>query len=120
VTETDLVLDETPEGLPIVVLTGEVDLARAPALQETFEQLLSAGRSTIVVDLLNVTFLDSTALGVLVVALGRCQKAGGDLHLILADPRILKVFEITGLADAFPFHPTRTGISAFATGTELQ
>jgi hypothetical protein len=57
------------EGLPVVCLTGEVDLAVAPGLQESLDLLLASGASTIVVDLLDATFLDSIALGVLVATL---------------------------------------------------
>ena len=52
-------------------------------------------------DLLGVTFLDSTALGVLVGALKRCRELGGELHVVVADPRIMKIFEITGLTSVF-------------------
>lgn len=100
---------EASGGPPVLVLDGELDLARAPSLQRAIDQLRADGHSTIVVDLLGVNFLDSTALGVLVAALARCREAGGDLHLIVAEPRILKVLEITGLAGTFPLHPTRTG-----------
>ena len=55
-------------------------------------------------DLLGVTFLDSTALGVLVGALKRCRELGGDLHVVVADPRIVKIFEITGLTNVFTDH----------------
>ena len=105
---------EISGGPPVIVLDGELDLARAPSLQRAIEQLRADGHSTIVVDLLGVNFLDSTALGVLVAALGRCREAGGDLHLIVKEPRILKVLEITGLSNTFPLHPTRTGTPFFA------
>ena len=104
----------TSGGPPVVVLEGELDLARAPSLREAIEQLLEAGHSTIVVDMLEVRFLDSTALGVLVAARSRCREGGGDLHLIVTAPRILKVLEITGLAGTFQLHPSRTGIPFFA------
>ncbi|MFZ0665873.1 MAG: STAS domain-containing protein [Acidimicrobiales bacterium] len=94
-------------GLPVILLEGEVDLATAPAIQQEVDDLLVAGRSTIVVDLLGATFLDSTALGVLVGALEECRATGGELHLIVTDPRILKVLQITGLDDTFPIHSTR-------------
>jgi anti-sigma B factor antagonist len=107
--------DQARDEVPVVVLQGELDLAQAPAMQRAIEDLLASGHSVIVVDLLDVTFMDSTALGVLVAALGRCRAAGGELHLILTEPRVLKVLEITGLADSFPLHPSRTGV-AFLTG----
>jgi anti-sigma B factor antagonist len=93
--------------VPVIALTGEIDLAVAPSLQERLDDLLARGSSTIAVDLLGATFLDSVALGVLVGSLDECRKAGGDLHLVVADPRILKVLQITGLSNTFPIHSTR-------------
>ena len=89
---------------PVVALTGEVDLAVAPDLQERLDVLIAAGQTTIVVDLLEATFLDSIALGILVGALEQCQSAGGELHLVVTEPRVLKVLEITGLTESFPIH----------------
>jgi anti-sigma B factor antagonist len=98
--------------VPVVALTGEIDLAVAPSLQKRLDLLLSRGSSTIVIDLLGATFLDSIALGVLVTTMDECRKAGGDLHLVVTEPRILKVLKITGLADTFPIHSTRQESSA--------
>jgi len=94
--------DELDPNLPVVTLTGEIDLAVAPGLKKQIDLLLAEGHSTIVVDLLDATFLDSTALGVLVGALEECREFGGELHLLVREPRILKVLEITGLANTFP------------------
>jgi anti-sigma B factor antagonist len=94
----------TDAPFPVVELEGELDLAVAPMLRQRLEGLLATGATTIAVDLLDVTFLDSTALGVLVGALKQCQGAGGELHLVVTEPRILKVLEITGLTGAFPIH----------------
>jgi anti-sigma B factor antagonist len=95
---------EPESAIPVIVLEGEVDLAAAPILQDEVDSLLAAGASTIFVDLLGATFLDSTALGVLVGSLEECRSKGGDLHLIVTEPRILKVLQITGLDDTFPIH----------------
>ncbi len=90
------------DGIPVVSASGEIDVATAPPLRDRLQALTTSARSTVVVDLLGVTFLDSTALGVLVGALKRCREAGGDLPLVIDEPRILKVFEITGLTGVFP------------------
>jgi anti-sigma B factor antagonist len=92
---------------PIVVVEGEVDLAVAPSLREQLKALVTEGHATVYVDLLGATFLDSTALGVLVTTREHCHRSGGELHLIVDNPRILKVLEITGLSDAFPIHDSR-------------
>jgi anti-sigma B factor antagonist len=98
------IADREQDGVPVVSAFGEIDVATAPPLRDRLQSLTTSGKSTVVVDLLGVTFLDSTALGVLVGALKRCRESGGDLPLVIAEPRILKVFEITGLTGVFPIH----------------
>jgi anti-sigma B factor antagonist len=96
------------DKIPVVTLRGEIDLVVAPDLQERLDDLLMAGSTSIVVDLTDVTFLDSIALGVLVGAVQQCRDADGDLHLILTDPKVLKVFEITDLLSTFQIHSELT------------
>ena len=93
-------------GIPVVSVSGEVDVATAPTLRDRLQAEVAQDHSTIVVDLIDVTFLDSTALGVLVGALKRCRDAGGDLRLVAREPRVLKVLEITGLNEVFSISDT--------------
>lgn len=100
--DQDFRIDERMAGtLPVIAVSGEIDVATAPQLRECLHRVIAEGGKTIVLDLLGVTFLDSTALGVLVGALKRCRELGGDLHVVVADPRIMKIFEITGLTNVF-------------------
>ena len=95
-------IEVRPDGeVPVIAVSGEIDVATAPQLRECLQGVIARGETTIVLDLLGVTFLDSTALGVLVGALKRCREAGGDLHVVVAEPRIVKIFEITGLTNVF-------------------
>jgi anti-sigma B factor antagonist len=89
------------DGVPVLSVRGEIDVATAPELREHLDTLLAGGTTTVVVDLSAVTFMDSIALGVLVGAVNRCRQAGGDLPLVLSEPRIMKVFDITGLSEVF-------------------
>ena len=86
---------------PVIAVSGEIDVATAPQLRERLHGVIARGEATVVLDLFGVTFLDSTALGVLVGALKRCRELGGELHVVVADPRIVKIFEITGLTSVF-------------------
>jgi anti-sigma B factor antagonist len=92
--------------VPVVVVTGEVDVYSAPALKESLTGLLDGGDSVIVVDLSDVAFLDSTGLGALVEARAATSEAGGSLPLVCSQERILKLFTITGLDGVFAIHPT--------------
>ena len=101
----DLGLDVTErEGWAVLAVSGEVDVATAPKLREQLIELVNNGSIKIVVDLENVEFLDSTGLGVLVGALKRVRTSDGELALVCTEPRILKVFEITGLLSVFAVH----------------
>jgi anti-sigma B factor antagonist len=94
------------DGVPVVSVSGEVDVATAPILRDRLQELSAGGASTVVIDLQEMTFLDSTGLGVLVGALKRCREGGGELRLVAAQPRILKLLDITGLMGVFPLHET--------------
>jgi anti-sigma B factor antagonist len=83
-----------------------VDVYSAPRLREKLVELVSEGHRQIVADLEGVDFLDSTGLGVLVGGLKRLRSHEGDLTLVCTQPRILKVFEITGLTSVFKISAT--------------
>jgi anti-sigma B factor antagonist len=88
----------------VLSVRGEVDVYTAPRLRERLIELVSQGSHQVVVDLEGVDFLDSTGLGVLVGGLKRLRSHDGDMILVCTQPRILKVFEITGLTKVFSIH----------------
>ena len=93
-------------GWTVVNVWGELDVATSPSLRETLIRLVGEGSNRLILDLDGVDFLDSTGLGVLVGALKRVRTHEGELALVCTQPRILKVFEITGLDKAVPLLPT--------------
>ena len=103
----DLRLDKAErDGFAVLEVAGEVDVATAPRLRQQLVETASSGRDTLIVDLSDVEFLDSTGLGVLVSGLKRFRTLGGDLVVVGTRPRILKVFEITGLTTVFGMYDT--------------
>jgi anti-sigma B factor antagonist len=98
----DLGLDVREEGeWTVLAVSGEIDIATAPSLREKLHSLLADGRLHLIIDLDEVTFLDSTALGVLVGVLKRARTEDGELRIVCNQPRVRKVFEITRLDSAF-------------------
>ena len=85
------------DGEIVVFVVGEVDLAAAPRLWEVIEAALPDPGGRLVVDLSGTTFIDSTALGVLVRALKRLRHHRGDLVLRHPSRNARKVFQVTGL-----------------------
>jgi anti-sigma B factor antagonist len=92
----------------VLQVTGEVDVYTAPMLRERIRELAAKGAVHLIVDLGQVDFLDSTGLGVLVGGLKRLREDGGSLALVIKTPRILRVFQITGLTKAFAVWPSVT------------
>ena len=104
--ELGLQVDESRPPFTVLSVRGEVDVYSAPKLREKLVELVSDGHRHIVADLEGVDFLDSTGLGVLVGGLKRLRSHEGDLTLVCNQPRILKVFEITGLTTVFKISAT--------------
>lgn len=85
----------------VVEVAGEIDVATADALRERLSTLVDGQRVDLVVDLRQVTFMDSTGLGLLVGTLKRVRTAGGRLQLVIDSERLLMVFRITALEQVF-------------------
>jgi len=91
----------------VVAVRGEIDLFTAPELKATLLAAIDGGKSRIVVDLGETTFLDSTALGVLIGAIKRLRARDGALTIVNTDANIAKTFEITGLDQIFTIAGSR-------------
>ena len=101
------VITETINGVPVVHAVGEIDVSSAPLLRDQLAAIPES-QPTLVVDLTGVTFLDSTGIGVLVVAQNRSQQTNGKgtLRLVVVHPHITKVLEVTGLIAVFSIFST--------------
>ncbi|AZU64553.1 anti-sigma factor antagonist [Neobacillus mesonae] len=81
-----------------VKLAGEIDAFTAPKLREELLPLAEGGNKTIIVNLQDVSYLDSTGLGVFVGLFKQLKNTGGELQLIELSDRLKRLFEITGLS----------------------
>jgi anti-sigma B factor antagonist len=95
---------ELDERTSLIAVEGELDLAAAPRLKWMLVDALQTGLGRLVVDLSLATFMDSTALGVLV---GVKRRLTVDERLAIVCPRVdvRKIFEFAGMDGAFAiFH----------------
>ncbi len=105
--EFQLSQEPATEDKHVISVAGEIDLFTAPELKAALGDALESGRTKIVVDLSQTTFLDSTALGVLIGAVKRLRSRDGSLVIVNTDANIAKTFEITGLDQIFTILDTR-------------
>jgi anti-sigma B factor antagonist len=90
----------------VVAVAGEIDLFTAPEFKQRMSAPIDAGRSRLVVDLTETTFIDSSSLGVLIGAHRRLKLRGGALLVVCDNEAITKTFKITGLDGVFTLAPT--------------
>ena len=84
---------------------GDLDLSTSPQLGATLERAIADGNA-VVVDLSEVTFVDSTGLNTLISAFKACETNGGALAISPNLPvQVSRVFEITGLDGLLPIAP---------------
>lgn len=90
----------------VIGVVGELDVYTAPALEEVIGDLVDAGKVNLVVDLTEVSFMDSTGLGLLIKGLKWTREQDGALDVVANSDKILKVFRITGLDGVLKLHET--------------
>ena len=96
--ETGVSVDQR-DGAVIVSARGEVDMDVAPDVMAAIDPYLGVA-DHLVVDLSEVTFMDSSGLGVLVAS---AQRVGdGRLTVVVATDRVRRVMEISGLNQLIP------------------
>lgn len=103
----------------VISVEGELDLFTAPRLKWMLIDALEGGHSLLVVDLSLATFMDSTALGVL-VAVKRTLGDDARLAIVCVRPNVLKIFEFAGMDGAFAIFPTLEQALAYAQGREAR
>jgi anti-sigma B factor antagonist len=116
-TEFCITSRELDRRTTMVSVEGELDLSTAPRLKWLLLDSLHEGRDQLVVDLVNTTFMDSTALGVL-VAVNRKLEPPARLAIACSRENVLKIFELSGMDAAFSIFPTVEEAQAHAQQAE--
>lgn len=94
------------DGVVVIAVAGELDMATAPQLQAHISEMLEQGRNRLVFDLSEVSFCDSTGLSVFVRAKNSCDGAGGAVALAAPQRGVLRILEVSGLVEVLPTYAT--------------
>jgi anti-sigma B factor antagonist len=104
VARTPFDIDTSSEaGAGRLTLSGELDLATVPRVQEAVDAALARGARTLIVDLSALSFIDSSGLRLFVVLHQRANAEGWTLSLIRPQERAMTVFRVSGLEENLPF-----------------
>lgn len=91
----------------VLALEGDADLHTAPQLRECIRDVIDGGVTTLVLDLSEATFVDSTTLGVFLGGMKRLREHNGRILLVVPRADVRRVFEMTLLDRIFPLYDTR-------------
>lgn len=96
-------------GVQVISVRGELDLSTAPDLERPLEDALENGEGSVLVDLSECEFIDSTGIALIVRAWQRLDGAEGSRDLLVCsyNDQVQRVLEITGLDLSIPVHRTR-------------
>jgi anti-anti-sigma factor len=101
-TQTETVIPEVRvNGIALVAVDGELDLATAKVFGERLVRLIDGGCPRLVVDVAGLTFCDSSGLSALLRASEHASSAGGSVTLVGIRPQLSRILQITDLDRQF-------------------
>ena len=106
------------EGVELVLVEGELDIATAPRLISVLNRAVQEALRSLVVDLSHVDFMDSTGLALLINAHRRLTRRSKGFAVVCPPGPLLRVFEVTDMVETLQVCPDRDSAwAAIAPGT---
>jgi anti-sigma B factor antagonist len=105
------------EYIQLIAIQGELDLSSSAELRRRVEAALKEGRNSVVLDLSDVTHMDSTGLAALITAHQLTEERRGRLALVITSESVRRTVEVRGLDRLFTIAATRAdGLAAVRDG----
>ena len=105
--------DRVVDAVAVVALEGRIVLGEeSNALREKVKSLLASGQKKIVLDMQNVTYIDSSGLGSLVASHASARSQGASLKLSHLGSKFQEILQVTKLVTVFEVYPTEAAAIA--------
>ncbi len=102
------------DGIPVLDVTGEIDIYTTPQFKEAVSAAIDQNKPAIVINMTNVTYMDSSGFGTLLSATKRLRPLDGALYLSGCNEGIQRMLQITRLNTIFGVYATETEALAAA------
>jgi len=94
-------------GISVVTVSGRLTLGRdVERLETVVEELVKQGQKRFVLDASTLDYADSAGIGTLVSCVTKVKKGGGELRMAGANPRVMRLLQMTGVDQLLPMFPT--------------
>lgn len=102
------------DGVVVLSVSGEVDLANAPSLRAHLKAAIETAENLVVVNLKDLKYIDSSGIKALLDAHGTFAPRGRSIVLAAVSPMVQRVWEILRLEQVIPVFPTvATAVESF-------
>jgi anti-sigma B factor antagonist len=99
----------------ILDIVGEIDLYNAPNIKACINKKIETQKFNIVINMQEVTYIDSSGIGALISSLSGLKKYQGSLKITNIHDSVKKVFELTKLTSFFEIYPdVKAALASFA------
>jgi anti-sigma B factor antagonist len=101
--------------IAVLEMSGKITLGNnCHQVEWTAEKLVNERRTKIVFDLTNISYVDSTGIGIIVTVAGKMKEAGGALRVAGANKHVEHILKLTSVDQLVPLYPTAVAaIAAF-------
>lgn len=104
--------ESLPGDVQLVAVKGRLDQNLTPELEQVLNELLAEGHQRFMVDMGEVSYINSGGLRCLVTAWRKAKKEGGNVFLFGLQPRVEQVFAMVGFDKVFELYPTEAAAQA--------
>ncbi len=100
------------DGVRVIAVRGELDLSTASALEPALEEAVASGDASVLIDLSDCEFIDSTGIALIVRTWQRLDRGAdgegsGRVVICSYNAQVRRVLEITGLELSIPIHGSK-------------
>ncbi|HEU4895479.1 MAG TPA: STAS domain-containing protein [Acidimicrobiia bacterium] len=103
---------ELPGGWLCIAVTGEIDLATVPELESAIDSVLTDNSHSLVVDLRETSFMDSTGLKALVMAHRRFDENGRQFAIAVSGGPVSRLIDLSGVEGSIRVVETIDGLES--------
>lgn len=103
-------------GIRIIEPSGILDGNHAEAFRQEVDTALEAGADTLLIDLKDITFIDSSGLGILVVIMKKVRALKKEMYVCSINEQVRMLFELTSMDRVFSVLPDRAAFERKVVG----
>lgn len=98
---------KSTDNVEILILDGRIDQEGSEELETMLQDCLDQGKNNILIDMIDVKHICSSALGVLVAIKRKIKDNEGDIKLVVVNDNLLRLFETTMLDKVFEIYESQ-------------